>query len=225
MTYANHCYLHVVGDTQDGGNTVEEWSFGVRFGAPGSTLTNSASDSQNDDIAGALSAFWNAVKGNYPPSRRLTGFKWNNIKSDGLYETPENPNTYEFTTPLAGTSGGTTLPLQVAMTASLRTGLAGKRYNGRLYLPAPAQALAGLYWSEDYRPTMQTAVATLLTNLNVITDAANGVVACVISSRGTPGPVNAITGVTIGRVPDTIRRRRNKLTENYPTPTAVNSTP
>lgn len=181
-----------------------------------------ASSSQNDDIAGALTDFWDAIKSYFVSVRRVTGFKWNTIASDGNYETPENPNTYLFGTPLVGTSAFAQLPLQVAVGVSLRTGLKGKKYNGRFYLPSPTTNFGGSpYWEDSYVPTFQSAVAALLTDLNVITDAATGTVACVVSGAGTPGPVTAINGVTIGRVPDTIRRRRNGLTENYPTPTAV----
>jgi hypothetical protein len=174
-----------------------------------------ASGNQNGDIAQSLETWWNSLSTFHAESRRMTGFKWNAIGPDGKFADPSLPNTYQFATPLKGTSGNQlVMPLQIAAVVTTRTGRKGKSYNGRIYTPGPVSSQAGPYWDPTYMQTLKAVTANLLTDLNQDVSG-TGTRACIVSNAGNPGPVTLITHVTVGRVPDTVRRRRNALTEEY----------
>ncbi len=107
-----------------------------------------------------------------------------------------------------------TLPNQIALVVSLLTGFSrGPAHRGRVYLPMPTMVVGG-----DGRidpgevSVVKTAFNTLLTDLNAI-DA--GFKVAVMSRKAGAAIGRNVTGVEIGRVLDTQRRRRNKLAEAY----------
>lgn len=113
---------------------------------------------------------------------------------------------------VAGNGDGFLHPFQVALVATLRTGLRGPSHRGRFYLPGPnVEVLAtdGTI-SDAHRDTYFTEVGTMLDAVN--TAVGSGRTLCVASSKGYNTPV---TASQVGRVLDTQRRRRRSLAEDY----------
>lgn len=114
---------------------------------------------------------------------------------------------------IPGTSTGTILyPLQTAMVVSLMTRRSGPEGKGRMFLPWPQRAIGA-----DYRVLAADvdSVTLAMTNfLNAFRNAAapGPFIPHVYSSKAVKSEV---TGVRIGRVPDTLRSRRSRLVEAY----------
>lgn len=97
-----------------------------------------------------------------------------------------------------------TMPNQVALVASLRSSTAGRSARGRIYLPALANApqpTGGVVGAAA------TAVANMIAGLNTDLSSAWGL-AMAIWAGSTGGQC---TNVIVDDVPDTQRRRRNKV--------------
>lgn len=111
-------------------------------------------------------------------------------------------------------SGAANQPLQSSAVLSLRTGVAGRRYRGRMYWPALAIAPSnfGTYTAATTGGLAEGAADLLA----MIAGAAPpvGVFSPVVVS-GAADQVTLVTSVAVGNVPDTQRRRRNGLIETY----------
>lgn len=175
------------------------------------------------DVAAVVGAWWPGAGANQPhitQAARLTGIKLNLIGPDGRYLGPETME-HTYPAPIAG-GVSTNPPPQLAVVATIRTaeprGLASK---GRMYLP-PAN---GFYTplATDGRASdvsalrVATAMTTLFDGINdvynalPVTDAARGRVG--VASDRLAGQFRVATEVSVGRVVDTMRSRRNKLDE------------
>lgn len=124
--------------------------------------------------------------------------------------------------PVAGTALAT-LPHSSAIVASLLTGIPGRSYRGRLYLPlAGAQiSTVDMLLPSTSRQTIADEVAEALDELrsagyDVGADGLDPVVVSTTLTLSTP-----ITQVRVGSVPDVQRRRRNALIETYSTATVA----
>lgn len=109
---------------------------------------------------------------------------------------------------LTGTQGtGTTelLPLQTCMVASLRTGFAGRRSRGRMYLPW----IKGLLTTHQSNATLINQVAT---GVKTFFDAVNALAAtgevCVLSQ--VVGVTTPVTSVVVDSRPDIQRSHANR---------------
>lgn len=125
-----------------------------------------------------------------------------------------------FSTPVAGAGGDnsqqvTRKPLQVATAVTLDAqGPRGGRF-GRFYLPHLAVAVSdGVYqWG---MPQTITAVQTVLADTNAaLSGVIEGDVELIVASARGAGENRPVRQVRVGNVPDTIRSRRNGLSENY----------
>jgi len=228
-----HTYVTVIGDAY---SATERWQFGFR-------LTPEVVGSQAAALALAphIETWW---RGNAPynvgvdrftalTSHRLTELKVATIQPDGTYPPGEAAYSHFFLPAIAGTfvPPAGTIPqstLAVTLTTALPRGYASK---GRLYLPPSA----------NYTPTVADGkisaalageyAASLKRLINAINaDPLIGNVAVFSRGRGVPsydpdtnkitytypnaGAVNNVTGVRVGRVVDTQRRRRRQLTED-----------
>lgn len=130
---------------------------------------------------------------------------------------------------VGGGPGGSTvtLPFQTALAITLETGRSGNVGRGRFFLPVPAAAgstTLGLVTGTAAQ-TLATSMAAFINDLNTRaiaqqTDATNplNVGPVVVASGGSvtkaiPPALVPVTGVSVGRVVDTQRRRRNALDE------------
>lgn len=211
--YPFHNLLTIFGDLWDGDDQVDEWAINLRLCGPFATAAKPA---DNPELADAITGWWNgtAMKSITASGTRILGFKHNAIGTDGTFETPEAPNTHTFPTPLDGNAANTRhMPPQVSLVASLTTPKVGKSYRGRIYLPCPAGTISNRFYVNSSTPgTIATTTAQFLSALNAITEASNGTRVCIVSSKGFYTPV---TGVRVGSVYDTQRRRSNALFEQY----------
>lgn len=106
---------------------------------------------------------------------------------------------------LAGSSSGAILSNQTAMCLSLRTGLAGRRNRGRMYLPVNGLALNNdAQWDAADLQTIADGWRIFMNDVN-----ASDTGKIVVVSR-TATQFHPITGLILDSRPDVIRRRANQ---------------
>jgi hypothetical protein len=218
MAYGSeHMLLAFGGGVASG---AEEWSCTLR-----STPAVASPDSQSATEA-ALAELVPILEAWFPPvGGRLTSLAWakfNHISQDGKYRWPFSV-TYEWPTPVPGNASSAPIfPPQVSTVVTLHTdkgrGLASK---GRMFLPGSQGTLgADGRLTAVFRDALQTSMATFIGNLN----AAAGYGVTKIYSQGgvanTPAE-EVVTGVSVGRVLDTMRSRRRSMQEERGEPAAV----
>lgn len=195
----------------------EIWSTGFYLGFDASNASPIIEEGMAN-IGAAWETFFKAAG-----SLISSNYKWKQLKCarvglDGR-TIPDSAQYWNPATAISGGYGGTILPPQISLVATITSatqrGLATK---GRMFLPgigAPIDATGHISTTE---------VGTLSTNLKTFFDAihndadtpGNLVLASV--GRGplhTDGMIRPATGIKIGNVYDTQRRRRNALTEAY----------
>lgn len=128
-------------------------------------------------------------------------------------------------TPDAPIAGVTTasLPADVALVATLLTGVPGRRTRGRLYIPALGVNIQTpeLRVNTGSLAGFANGVAVLLTDIAEAAGALGPLGAVVVSQVGSLA--TPVTSVRVGDVYDTQRRRQNSLIENtasWPYPVA-----
>lgn len=112
-----------------------------------------------------------------------------------------------------GVSAANRKPLSTALVCSLVTNRAGPSGKGRFFLPWPSSQVLGT----DYRLSttdQATDLAAVKGFIGALRTAGTDVL--VVSSKDFASPV---TGVRVGRTPDTMRSRRSHLLEAYSTTT------
>lgn len=205
-------------------NGPESWTCSLRLARPGGGV-GSAVPTQDDllswlngSLKDAVSAYHSRADTYIHPSAKLSFVKANRVGTDGRYL---DQSTNEYLYPdIAGGGYATEIhPNQCTIAVSLTTGYTrGAAHRGRFYLPAPAtpiEATTGL---------MPASVATSLagstkTFLEAVADVPGldtplSLTPCVMSQRS-GGAHRPITGVEVGRVVDTQRRRRKSIPERY----------
>lgn len=189
------------------------WSCGVRFAATGGGSPTTYSTAHHTAVTSAIKAL-HIDSSTQIGSRALLSFvKLNVIDTNGKYA--EQVTHEQILADFAGTGAGTNYPAnQVALAVSLLTQYTrGPAHRGRFYLPLPVAVPGadGLV-STSAATNMKTALTTWVTAMN----AADSSWKLAVFSRKASGPAhNLVTGVAVGRVLDTQRRRRNALKENY----------
>lgn len=163
--------------------------------------------------AGVISAVQTFHQATSSANAKLETIKLNEIGTDGRY-TKQVTVFHDFATPVAGgQSSAPNFPPQVALAVTLRTAVRrGLASRGRFYIPAPGRLVQsdGRISAADATSTASAATA-LLNGLNT---ALPGWDPCV-ASRTREGDLRPVTHVSVGRVYDTIRTRRNGLLEEY----------
>lgn len=226
-----HQYMTVIGDAY---NAAERWQFGLRL-SDGGVSNQVTAEAISDDVE----AWW---RGAAPyvvgtddfkstDSHRLTELKVARIQPDGTYPDADPSYSHFYLPPILGqvVHSAWELP-QATIAATLTTALPrGYASKGRIYLPP------SYLYSPQADGLVTAAVALQIANsvkklINAIN--ANTVVGNVmIYSKGkgvptynsarnrieyswpNPGASQVVTGVRIGRVVDTQRRRRRSLPE------------
>lgn len=189
----------------------ESWSCGMRFFGPAASAETDAT-AMLVPVSAAVVAFHQRVGSKIGTNAKLSFVKVNGINTAGHYIS-EATNQALYAD-LAGGSPQSPHAHQIALAVSLTTGFSrGPAHRGRIYLPAPCITVEadGLFPEADVS-AVKTSFLTFRTALN----AAHTDWELAVFSRkaGAPGH-RAITGVEIGRVPDTQRRRRRSLLETY----------
>lgn len=194
----NHLLLTVEGDawTQQ-----EIWQFGFHFDA-------TALPSNVAGIDSAIGSWFNASL--VTQHARYLGFKAALIAPDGNYPPGHVPLVYTRPTALVGTTtNGQTLP-QSSLSITLTTAVPrGRGHAGRIYPPPMCYTIQADGRIPDPTSTIVPQWTTFLNSL-ITAVGARMVVASHVAGTFTP-----VTGIKVGRVTDTQRRRRNHLPEGY----------
>lgn len=207
---APHLYLQW-GGTLPGGDI---WSCGLRMSTVGAGTVDSAA-SMLDGAAAAVSAFHGASSGGVQINSRcvLTFVKLNAIGTNGKYMLQTTNEKSGLNVP-GGIVDSNPPPNQVCLAISLQTAVArGAASKGRFYVPLPAYSIGtdgriGVTYAEN----AGTGADTMIAALNALN---TGLKVAVYGQKQGVLAQRLVTGVRVGRVLDTQRRRRNKLVEDY----------
>lgn len=129
------------------------------------------------------------------------------------------PKYYDYPTPVVGTST-VNVPPQDSIVVTLTTAFSrGLAYKGRIFLPAGFSDVQG---SDGRLTSAQTnSIAqrfkTMFEGINGYFDTLDNDPFLVVASNVGAGQTRAVTGVQVGNLVDTQRRRRNRLNEAYST--------
>lgn len=170
-------------------------------------------------VVTAVETFHKSTGAKIASLARLTTIKLNLVGEDGRYVS-ESTTFHDFPPPGVAGSAAATPPAQLSLAVSLTTNASrGLASSGRFYIPYAAHTVAspttGLLHADDVMATANAAV-TLLNALNSGFPYGDVVVASKVGA----GKFRPVTGVRVGRVMDTQRRRRNALREEHVTATS-----
>lgn len=190
--------------------TLERWSFGLRFyNNPFVPPTQSMVDA----IAPLAVTFWDSAI-SVGLTHGLDLIKLATIEPTGLYPPGFSPLLHPFSPPeFPPGVAANGLPGQISQVVSLRTNLPrGRAHAGRIYLPSTGQSVGtDGRWTAVFSTGVANAVKTLINGISGI----SGMGSPVVMSDLGAGAVEIVTGLRVGRVPDTVRRRRRQLVEDY----------
>lgn len=205
---SSHLYLQWGGKLPGG----EQWSNGLRMAAAGAS-TSLDPEGMIAACATAVQAWHVHADSCIHPLAKLSFVKLNYIDPSGHYAEDQT-----FEQVIADVAGGGTSTVytanQITLAVSLTTGVSrGVAHRGRFYMPLPTPYVQvdGLISTAD-RNKIKARADVLLAALNAVSS--NYDVAVFSRKAGHPAH-RLVTGTEIGRVLDTQRRRRNKMTELY----------
>lgn len=182
--------------------TTEQWSCSLHG------LADDGAGPSISTIEGIVSAYQTNVGAGINAYAKLATIKLNFVTASDHYVTPDTPITHDVIPPVAGV--GNQGAFQDALCISTMTaaprGLASK---GRWYNPVGPQSV-GVSGQIDFGTATDMAAAAL-NYLEALKGA--GFAPQVYSVKGATG--RPITGVRVGRVVDTQRRRRRSVPEAY----------
>lgn len=216
---------HVViqwGGTLPGG---EIWSNMVRGGSTQTGPSASVPTHQelidwlNGEMKDEVSAYHARSSTLTHSSAKLAWVKANVVGMDGRY-VEQTTNEYRYPTPIAGTLSSNLHPNQVCLVVSLTTAFKrGLAHRGRYYLPLPAPAIGSTTGTISTSDALGVATSTK-TFIEALADTPGldnliPFKVLVMSKRGAGGATNPVTGVEVGVVLDTQRRRRAAMLEAY----------
>lgn len=216
VLYISHSKVTFGGDLGTGTNP-EQWACSLRLGYDGiDGMISSPSIGEENGIVNALKG-WIANPNmgiNQLATMRYVKFAW--LDAAGHYV--EDSSLHELPATIKGTAAPVAVkPFQTAMVVTLHTGKRGAQNRGRFYSPLPTMNLepSGLFPAADIA-LIATATAQLISSIN-----ASLLQACQVIVASSKGHGSYVTGVTVGRVPDTVRSRRRSLQEQYVPDVAV----
>lgn len=184
----------------------EIWSFGMHI------VPIVFTEDIMDDLETAARAMYSDAASNITSSSFLTEIKYAQLDTNGKYASDDQPYIREVNPSEQGGRSQSYVP-QATIVVSLSTGSKrGLAHAGRYYMP-PTSVQAG---AEGLLSA--ASVSEIMLNqkgfLNAINTALAPSYIVVASSRGA-GAIKKVTGIRVGNVIDTQRRRRNALVETY----------
>jgi len=210
---APHWLITVEGDSWA---QTETWQFGVR------ALIEAGASQPADQqlLANALAAptqtFFSHANVKMSNNVRLTAIKAAVINTDGHYAYQSPPGLYVYPTPVVGAQATAVIPQQTIAVSTLTALSRGRASKGRFYLPPTVVALS----TDGRLPTtsddIEVQARIWLLAINATAQVSN----VSVMSKLSDGVTNAVTGVGVGRVIDTMRSRRRSLQEGR-TPLAL----
>lgn len=202
--------------------TAEAWSCSLRSTAD---FANSVQVNQTalDAVWPVVSAWVSGASSPLGNAAKLSWLKYNRVGTDGKYMSDVTFRK-DFSPVVNGGQASVHAP-QISLVATLETGaVRGLASRGRMFLPSPVFPMdATGRISAANAASAATAVAALITNLNNLPDYG---VTKIYSEGGKVGAPTSrtVTGVTVGRVLDTMRSRRTSLLEERAAPATVGGT-
>lgn len=220
MAYDREHGLLVWGGTLPGD---EIWSNSMRMAETEQII--GSNDAAGWDVQELLDHYSTVIKAHHANDSaqintraKLTWVKFNRVDINGHYI---DPTTYEdLFAPISGAASGSSYPNQVTLVVTFTTAVSrGPANKGRIFTPMPASgvdATTGLI-STAAANLIAGAYKTFIEALSDVpgVDSDQSPGACVMSKVGSGVRTHRITGVRVGRVLDTQRRRRNALEEDY----------
>jgi hypothetical protein len=212
-----HAQLVWGGDWTEQVLAEEIWVNSIRF--QGDWLPDSQWNDLLDEMKAKVATYH--AKAVHSHMCRLKWVKLNQINAEGKYAQSWKTFERDYTPPVVGTGTAGLLPLQNTVAVTFHTARQrGIGSRGRMFMPGvrvPEIATTGILAPADATARRQ-AVAEFIGTLRVNNQGWTGVPAVV--SKGAAngagdGLAAPITAVSVGRIVDTQRRRRNKLRENY----------
>lgn len=216
MPFAPHTRVTAIGTL---GTGADRFSYGLNLGFTGAPAA--LPQAGLEDITASIKAMHKRATSGVSADAVLTEVKFASIGADGKYTA--DPVVIAVT---GGAGGGNNAFNQVlpqsALAVSLMTDRRGPSGKGRFYLPMPAFATAGANSFQITQANADGVRDSVQTMLNEILNApgldnVNNELDPVVVVASTKGFNTPVTGVRVGRVVDTIRTRRNALSENYTT--------
>lgn len=208
--------VQILGTMMTGG---EEWSTGFFMGNPGGDVGQAPTEADASAIGARWKTFFEDAGSGFSSNFKTVGVKISLVSPAGTSD-PANTAYFYYAAAISGGSGGSWFPPQIALVATLTTArVRGYGSKGRMFLPGinfPIDATGHMAPTEQ--GNIRTKLVTFLNGVN--TDNSHDYVVVLNSalSAGIPGHpalVEPITGVRVGNVYDTQRRRRNALVEAY----------
>lgn len=197
----------------------EVWSCGFRtVGAPGYTPTQDGLEAAALSAANAWRVFQNTASNGWATGVTLDGVTARAINTAGV------TTVLAERSPTAAAGAGTTLilPNQCAVVATLITTKPGRTGKGRIYLPLLGGGVgSGGRMSSTFCTTIANGVKTIITSINTgLASAFPGAGATIVVGVQSQkivggGGQPAVTGVRVGDIVDTQRRRRDSIAEAY----------
>lgn len=192
----------------------EQWTCGLRMNS-GSGSSPSDAETMLDGVQLAIAAYHGRSGSQISPKALLSYVKVNAIGVNGKYQAQLTTQHAYQDFPGGATYGYTgNYPNQVAWAVALTTGFSrGPAHRGRFFNPLPSAGVAA-----DGRVTGGEAASLVVSAKLLVADlnAAGGAHQVVVMSRKAGAPAHRpVTGIAVGLVLDTQRRRRNSLAENY----------
>lgn len=203
----------------------EEWSCSIRCAQTVHPIGSATVPDQpavaswlNGAIKDAVQAYHVNPDTNIHPNAKLSFVKANRINIDGHY-TDQLTNEHVFADVAGGGGGYSPYPNQTTVAVSLTTGFSrGPAHRGRFYLPLPAVSLTAQgVMTVGIPAQIASSTKTFIEALADVPglDTPERLKPCVMSRKAGAPAHREITGVEVGAVVDTQRRRRGKLLENY----------
>lgn len=204
----------------------EVWTTGFYLGETGADAGDPAGSAE--DIAGYWNTFWTTANSMISIYYRTLEVKVAQLDTDGKTDLG-SIDYYTLTTPTTGGGGGSAMPPQTSLVATLTSDVQrGLGSKGRMYLPGVNGTVTNTGKVISTTPTnVSLNLKTMFDGINADADIPGSVI---LASHGhkltsVPGgdvtyiePVNTlVTGLRVGDVYDTQRRRRNGLAEVYTT--------
>lgn len=221
MTYDRRHILAQWGGTLPGG---EIWSNSLRM-ASDETGPAAAVPTHQELVTWcsgpaktAVQNFHQAADTYVSSAAKLAYLKMNVVDQAGHY-VENNTIEHVFAPVVSGYASANPPPNQITLCVSLTTEFSrGPAHRGRFYLPLPGfgvDATTGVV-SAGSIGVVATSAAAFIEALadEPGLDVFRGMRVCVMSKIGS-GSTNVVTGVDVGRVLDTQRRRRAELPESY----------
>ncbi len=214
MSVPRHFLLSVRGTY---GLDEEIWQYGLRFGSEVSSGPDlEASNASATDISAALSTFHGASY--FATNVVLREWRLYTILTTGRVE-QSTKRIVPMATPRAGTASSFA-PFSVACAVTFKGADFGPARHGRCFLPTPALAIDNTgRWTVGAVDAIRVPFMTMVRNLanaienDPLTSVSEATLTNASELPAGTGTLQRVVTVGIGRVPDTMRSRRNKSAE------------